>query len=424
MTYRVSTLPNGMRVATESLPGIQSVAIAVTVDVGARHELVRQGGISHVLEHMAFKGTTRRNARQIAEEFDDIGGNLNAYTSQEHTVYYAKVLKEDVAVAVDILADILQHSVFDEEELSRERQVILQEIAMHNDTPDDLVFDHFQEQAYPGQPLGRSILGTTELVDGFRRDDLTEYMRMHYHPSRMVLTATGHVEHEHFLALAAQAFTQAAVAGAAEVVEGKYTGGGSIRNKDLEQLHLVLGLPGLSVRDKDYYALQLLSIILGGGMSSRLFQEVREKRGLAYTVQSFVYGFNDTGLLGVYAACSEDRATELLPVLCDEVMKMGAGVSAAELKRAKSQQKAAVAMMRESAGSVTEWIGRHLLVYGEYIPAERILARIDAVTSDDIARLALQVTAAGPLTLAALGPTKKLESYDAAATRFNTPRAA
>ena len=284
--YHLSTLSSGLRVATETLPGMESVTVAVTVDVGARFEREEDGGISHMLEHMAFKGTKRRSARDIAEEMDMVGGNMNAYTSLENTVYYTRVLKDDVPLAVDMLADIMQHSVFDEVELARERDVILQEIAMHYDTPDDLVFDYFSETAYPGQPVGRSILGTAERVNSFTRDDLTRYMGSHYHTPHMVVTAAGNIDHEAFVKLVGENFDSLPGSRHEIAERAKYVGGEKRVKRKLEQLHLALGFESVSFQHPDYYAWQVLSTILGGGMSSRLFQEVREKRGLAYTVQS------------------------------------------------------------------------------------------------------------------------------------------
>lgn len=402
--YQLTTLPNGLRVATERLAGVETATVTVSVDVGARCEEASDGGISHMLEHMAFKGTSRRSARQIAEEFDMIGGHLNAYTSHESTVYYAKVLKGDIPAAVDMLADILQHSTFDEEELARERQVILQEIAMHHDTPDELVFDHFQAASFPSQALGRSILGTPERVASFSRDDLKRYMAMHYHPSRMIISAAGAVDHEALVSLVAAQFTQSPSQPSAKLEPAEYRGGATIVERELEQLHVVMGLPSVSFNHADYYAHQLLSIILGGGMSSRLFQEVREKRGLAYHVSAFVSGYEDTGLLGVYAATSDDKTAELMPVLCEQLQSCAESIDETELRRAKNQQISGLLMTRESTSSVAEWIGRHLLCYGRYKTAQELTEVIEAITVADITRAARHMLQPEKLTLAALGP--------------------
>lgn len=412
MTYQVSTLPSGLRVATEFLPGMESVTVAVTADVGARFEEKKEGGLSHLLEHMAFKGTKRRSARDIAEEMDMVGGNMNAYTSLENTVYHTRVLKQDVALSVDILADILQHSAYAEDELARERNVILQEIAMHHDTPDDLVFDYFSEGTYPDQPLGRSILGDAKRVAAFSQDDIIHYMRKHYNAPDMIVSAAGNIEHGAFLKMINDSFGQLGKAGRQPLPQARYGGGDKRIERKLEQLHVVLGLECVSFVDPDYYAWQVLSTLLGGGMSSRLFQEVREKRGLAYTVQAFVSSYADGGVFGMYAATGEDKAAELVPVMCQEVVKLQEGVTAQELQRAKNQIKASLLMTRESSSAIAEWIGRHLLCYGRYRPANEITALVDAVTADDIKRLAgVLVSKRKGLTLTALGPISNVPDY-------------
>jgi predicted Zn-dependent peptidase len=364
-----------------------------------------------MLEHMAFKGTKRRSARQIAEEMDMVGGNMNAYTSLENTVYYTRVMARDVPLAVDMLGDILQHSIFDKEELERERHVILQEIAMHNDTPDDLVFDYFSETAYPNQPLGRSILGKPELVSAHTSKDLSRYMGKHYHTRNMVVTAAGNVDHKAFLKLVGEHFDELPANTHPPATKAKYKGGDRRVKRKFEQLHLAMGFEGASYHDDDYYIWQVLSILLGGGMSSRLFQEVREKRGLAYTVQSFLSSHTDSGMLAIYAATNESKTAEMVPVICDEVMKLQKGVNKAELKRAKNQIKASLFMSRESTSSIAEWIGRHLINYNRYKPATEIAKLVDAVTADDIMRTAKSISGKN-LTLAALGPQKGLPGYD------------
>ncbi len=410
MTCRLSTLSNGLRVASEYLPGVESVAVAVSVDVGARYEGEEEGGISHLLEHMAFKGTQKRSARQIAEEFDMIGGQFNAYTSLEHTVYYAKVLKEHWPLALDILADILQHSAFDADELRREQGVILQELAMHHDTPDDVIFDLFDETAFPRQPMGRSILGTAEKVASTTREDLMAYMGKHYVPSRMVVSAAGNVEHAVFVEQAAELFALPAAGGGVKPEPARYGGGDKRKHRRLEQVHLLAGFEGVGVAHADYFALQLFSGILGGGMSSRLFQEVREKRGLAYHVSAMVSGYSDAGVLSIYTASGAASARELPLILMDEVKRMERGIESAELLRAKNQQKAELLMARENPSTVAGWIGRHLLMFGRAIPLEEITARIDAVSVEEVQALTPKLLAS-PLTLAALGPVKALPKY-------------
>jgi predicted Zn-dependent peptidase len=411
MTYALSTLPSGLRVATEHLPGMESATVAVTIDVGARFELEGEGGLSHMLEHMAFKGTKRRNAYQIAEEMDMVGGHMNAYTSLENTVYYARVLKNDIPLAIDILADILQHSVFDEEELARERQVILQEIAMHYDTPDDLILDYFSDTAYPDQPLGRSILGATERVATFSRDDLSNYIAKHYHTKNMVVSAAGNIDHEFFVKLVGDHFNALSTTTAAEAPKANYVGGDKRIKRKLEQLHVMLGFEGISFHDDAYYTWQILATILGGGMSSRLFQEVRERRGLAYTVQAFLSSYSDSGIFGIYAATGEDKGAEMLPVLCDEVTKLQNGINEAELTRAKNQLKASLLMSRENSASIAEWIGRHLLCYGKYRPAAEIAAKIDKIEVANLIQASKAVLTNKTITTTMLGPQKKLPKY-------------
>jgi len=411
MTYQLTTLPSGLRVASEFLPGVESVAVAVSCGVGARYENEAENGISHLLEHMAFKGTKTRSARDIAEAFDNIGGQSNAYTSMDMTVYFAKVLKNDTRLAVDILGDIMLNSVFAEEELAREKDVVIQEIAMHFDTPDDLINDYFDETAFPAQPLGRSILSSEERVAAHTREDIMRYMDAHYRPPRMVLSAAGNIKHEEFVSLAEQYFDYPARPSGAAFERAHYKGGDSRIARDLEQLHLLIGLPAVSMHAPEYYTLQLYANILGGGMSSRLFQEVREQRGLAYTVYASGSAYEDCGLLSIYAAAAPEKASELSGVLCEEIAGMGKNISDTELLRAKNQQKAELLMAREAPQTVASWIGRHLLMYGEYRQVQDIAAKIDAVTKEDVLRLAGQLSA-GKLTVAALGDVSGVLGYE------------
>jgi predicted Zn-dependent peptidase len=418
MSYQITTLDSGLRIATETMASVETVSVAVSVDVGARYESEPENGLAHFLEHMAFKGTARRDARTIAEAFDDIGGHGNAYTSSEQTVYYAKVLKEELPVAVDILGDILLHSTFEPEEVERERGVILQEIAMHHDSPDDLIYDVFQDAAFPDQPIGRSILGIPENIARFQRADFVGWMERFYHPKNIVVTAAGNLTHDALVDLAQEhlAFTPRAVQPKPQA--GVYRGTDKRMVRDLEQLHLMMGWECGSVHHPDYYALQMLSIILGGGMSSRLFQEVREKRGLAYHVQSMVSVSDDCGVFSLYAATSEEHAAELVPVLCAEVLRLADSVTEEELVRAKKQHRASMLMAKENTSSLAEWIGRHLLVYGEYKTAETLTNIIQSVTLDDIRRLARQFAKDNHLVVAALGPQQGLEPYEAMTKRF------
>lgn len=412
MTFQITPLDNGLRVASESLPGVETVGVTLSVGVGARYESDEENGVSHLLEHMAFKGTKTRSARDIAELFDSIGGQFNAYTSMEHTVYYTKVLKENLALAVDILADIMQHSVFDNAELAREQEVIVQEIAMHHDSPEDLVVDLFDERAFEGQALGRSILSTPERIRAATREGLIAYMQKHYRPTRMVLSAAGHVAHEEFVSMAQRSFRQPALPPGPECERARYVGGDHRKTGDFEQLHLLLGLPGLPYGDPDYYALQLYVSILGGGMSSRLFQEVRENRGLAYSVYAGSSSYHDVGVMSISAATAPEKAQELAVVLCEQIRAMAHNITETEITRAKNQHRAELLMTRENPQAVAGWIGRHLLIHGEYRPASVITQRVQALTRHDLLRVAQRV-ASGTLTVAALGDVSRLPEHAA-----------
>lgn len=424
-TYRLTTLPNGLRVATESLPGKHTIALAISVDVGARYEDASENGLSHFLEHMAFKGTKTRNARQIAEIFEDVGASINAFTSNEQTVYYARFLPKDLTLAVEIFADILQHSTFAEDELERERGVILQEIAMHHDQPEDLVFDHFHATIYPDQPLGRTILGTPDRISAFTADDLRAYMGKHYVPSRMVISAAGKVDHDELVDLVKCLFTYTDPGQPQRPPASQHIGGDYRQDADFEQMHLLLGFKGIPFHHPDYYTAQVMATALGGGMSSRLFQEVRERRGLAYSVYSFLSSYEDNGIFGVYAAAAESSAAELTPVMCGEILRMAEeGISEEELQRAKNQHIAGLQMVRESVSSVAEWLGRHLLVYGEYRPAEVLQKGYESVTLEDVQRVLREMLSAAPVTVAALGPQQGLAEYDCIRDLFTSYQSA
>jgi predicted Zn-dependent peptidase len=417
MTVRLTTLPNGLRIVTDRMDAVETVSLGVWVDVGTRHEPPAVNGVAHLLEHMAFKGTERRSALAIAEEIEAVGGHLNAYTSREHTAYYAKVLKEDVPLAVDILADILQHSAFDPVELDRERTVILQEIGQANDTPDDVIFDFFQERAYPDQAMGRPVLGRPEIIESIGRESVAGYLRDNYAAPRMVLAAAGKIDHDALVAQAESAFSGLARASAARTESAVYMGGDFREQRDLEQVHVVLGFSGVSYGDPDHYAATVLSTALGGGMSSRLFQEIREKRGLVYSIYSFAHGYRDGGLFGVYAGTGPDEVAELMPAICEEIRKVGDGLGAAELKRARAQLKAGILMSLESTSARCEQLAQHLLVYGELLDVADIVQRIEAVDNVAVTRVARRIMASRP-TFAALGQIGHIEHFDRISARF------
>ncbi len=414
---RVTRLPSGLTVVTERMERVETVSFGAYVASGTRHETAAENGVSHFLEHMAFKGTTRRSAAEIAEEIEAVGGHINAYTAREQTAYYVKVLKEDAALGVDIIGDILTHSTFEPEELERERGVILQEIGQANDTPDDIVFDHFQEAAYPSQPMGRPTLGTETLIKAMPRAALLEYMHRHYTAGNVTVAAAGALDHDHMLDLVATHFADLPTSTAPEAEAGAYRGSEFRESRDIDQVHIVLGFPSVAYADPDYYPTLLLSTLLGGGMSSRLFQEIRERRGLVYSVYSFAAPYVDGGLFGIYAGTGEREAEELVPVTLAELCKVQSGITETELSRARAQVKASLLMSLESTGSRCEQLARQLQVFGRVIPTAETVARINAVTIADVETAARRLFAGRP-TLAALGPADLVPTLDAIAERL------
>ncbi len=411
MSARVTVLDNGLRVATQAMESVESASLGVWVGAGTRDEEPEINGAAHLLEHMAFKGTERRSALAIAEEIEAVGGHLNAYTSRENTAYYARVLKDDTPLALDIVADILQHSVLDPEELSRERAVVLQEIGQAADTPDDIIFDHFQATAFPDQPLGRPVLGTAEIVGGMQRQRLAEFMSTHYGRGRLVMAAAGKVDHDSLVEQAARAFDSLPDNGLIPAEPARYAGGEYREARKLEQLHLVFGFAGVGHQHPDMYAESVLSNLLGGGMSSRLFQEIREKRGLVYAIYSFTAFYRDGGLFGIYAGTGDQMVGELVPVLCDEVTKVAEEVTEEEVARARTQLKAGLLMGLESTSNRCEQLGQQMLMFGRPLPTSEVVEKVDAVDVAAVSRVAKELLHR-PLTLAAMGPVGGLEPYD------------
>lgn len=414
---RQTRLPGGLRVVSDPMTSVETVAIGVWADVGARHEPAAINGVSHMLEHMAFKGTERRSALDIAVEMEDVGGQMNAYTSREHTAFFARMLHEDVPLAVDLLADILQHSVFDDEELEREKSVVVQEICQSIDTPDDIVFDHFQQTAYGDQPLGRPVLGTVDSVGALDRDIVGGFQRTHYSPERLVISAAGRVDHDALVDLAIDHFTALNPRPPALGQPARYTGGEFREARAVEQVHVVLGFDGVAYDDPDYYASIVLATLLGGGMSSRLFQEVREKRGLAYTVSSYASSYVDGGLFTLYAGTGPNDAGALTPVLCDEINKVRRRVSGDEIDRARAQLRAGLLMGQESASGRCEQLARQILVYGRPVPMAEVLAELEAVDERAVLRAAARIFATPP-TLASLGEIAGVEPLERLAARL------
>lgn len=412
MGVEVSRLSNGLTVATETLPHIESVALGVWVKSGARNERPGEHGLAHLLEHMAFKGTGGRSAWKIASEIEDVGGEINAATSVETTSFYARVLKDDVPLAVDILADILNDSLFDPHELEREQHVILQEIGAAHDTPDDVVFDRFTETAFHDQALGRSILGTPETVESFTSAQLRAFMERQYGAERMVVVAAGGVSHDEFVREVEKKLGSFRPHATSEPHQAaSYVGGDYREGRDLMDAQIVLGFEGRAYHVRDFYASQVLSMILGGGMSSRLFQEVREKRGLCYSVYAFHWGFSDTGIFGIHAATGKDDIARLVPVLVDELRRAGEDISQEELNRARAQYRAGLMMSHESAASRASQIARQMLLFGRPITTEELVDRLSKLTVERLTDLSSRLFSTRP-TIAAIGPVSALPAFE------------
>lgn len=423
MSIKQTTLPNGLRVITDRVDTVDSVALGLWADVGTRHEDLSHNGVAHMVEHMMFKGTPTRSAIRIAEEVEDVGGNMNAYTSRENTAYHIHLLKEDMGLALDILSDIIQNATLPPEEVEREREVILQEIGMTADTPDDIVFDHYQETAYPDQALGAPILGRVEIISAMTRDTLADYIRRFYTPGRLVVSAAGNVDHERFVEHVARNMTSLPQDVPFSERPAQYRGGEHRTEKQLEQSHVVLGFQGMGRHDPLAYATGALATIMGGGMSSRLFQEVREKRGLVYSVFSFHSAYQDDGQFAIYAGTGPDKLNELIPVVCAEIGKLvERPVTMAELNRAKAQMKASLLMARESMTTRANQQAKYLINYGEIIDIHERIRIIDAITQDDIQKAAARIFASMP-TLAGLGPLSQLESYERIVERLGVKAA-
>jgi predicted Zn-dependent peptidase len=415
MSVEVTRLASGLSVVTDRMPHLESATLGVWAGAGSRNEAPDEHGISHMLEHMAFKGTKRRTSRQIAEEIEAVGGDLNASTSAESTGFYARVLKADVPLALDVLSDILTESTFDAEELRREQNVIVQEIGAVEDAPDDLVFERMHETAFPKQPLGRSILGTPETVRSFNSARIRAYLSRNYRAPDMLVAAAGAVEHERIVAEAEKRFASF-IGPAAPAPEPAHFGGGTrVETRDLEQVHIALALQGLAVRDEQLYSLQVFTSVLGGGMSSRLFQEVREKRGLCYSIHAFHMPYADTGLFALYAGTDEIDAPELMRVVIDEVANATETLNETEVARAKAQMKASLLMALESSEARLGQIARQMLAYGRPIPLDEIVAKVDAVTAASARAAGRALIGRGKPAIAALGPGNGLESTAAIA---------
>ena len=417
MSTRTHRLSNGFRIVTEFMPGLQSASVGIWVGAGGRHETVEQNGIAHFLEHMAFKGTARRSALQIAEEIEDVGGYINAYTSREVTAYYARVLKEDVPLAVDLIGDIVLNPVFDPREIEIERGVILQEIGQALDTPDDIIFDWLQEAAYPEQPMGRTILGPSERVSAFSREDLTRFVSQNYGPGQMILAAAGAVDHDAIVRLAEEQFGHLAPQPQAVPEISRFQGGEARHVKRLEQAHFALGFAQPGYSDNDIYTAQIFASVMGGGMSSRLFQEAREKRGLCYTIFASIGAYSDTGLLTIYAGTAAEDVAALATLTIDELKRSAEDMTEVEVARARAQMKSGMLMGLESPSSRAERLARVIAIWDRVPPLEEVIARIDAVDAESVRAHAARLTEAAP-ALALYGPVRKAPDAEALRKRL------
>ncbi|CAK6513292.1 unnamed protein product [Ixodes persulcatus] len=402
--FNVSKLKNGLTILTYNMPYVNSVAINLIAKVGARYENAEEEGISHFLEHMAFKGTKTRTAKQIAEEFDSIGGHFNAYTGHENTVYYARVLSENCDKALNILADIIQNSIFADEEIAKEYQVIMQEIAHHQDNPDDLVYEKFYNKVYRDQPLGKSILGTAKTLATFTKEHFFNFIGKHYNAENLYLSIAGNIDHDKIVIIAEQLFSSLKQGVKSSFIPAKYVGGSGFINKELEQTSLVLGFEGTSyINLEKLYQTHLLSIIFGGGMSSRLFQNIREKLGLAYAVGSYNSAYFDSGVFTIYASTAHDKLELLYREIKNEIIKMTEKVSTKEIMRAKTQLRSNLQMAQEKNTYKSEEIGKNYSVFGKYIAPEEIMEIIMSIKADDIINTANKIFS-GTITSAIIGP--------------------
>ena len=407
MSVEVTTLPSGLRIVTDAMPNLETASIGVWIGAGSRHESAAEHGLSHLLEHMAFKGTKRRTAKAIAEEIEAAGGDLNAATTGETTSYYARVLASDTGLALDIFGDILTQSLFDAQELEREKSVIISEIAAAEDTPDDLVFDLFTEAAFPKQALGRSILGTPERVSSFDRNAIEAYLARHYAAPSTIIAAAGAVDHASIVAEAQLRFGALAAQSAARMEPAHYVGGTKLLKRKLEQTHIIVGFEGSSFHDDHEFALHVFCNAVGGGMSSRLFQRVREERGLAYTIYTFHWPYADTGVFGFYAATSHKDIAELMPVALACMREAVDDLTEDEMHRAKAQMKVAWLAALESSAARAEQIARQHLFFGRVLPREEIIGRIDSLTLAEVRHAGARALSTAP-TLAAIGDTKNI----------------
>lgn len=411
--HQKTVLSNGLTILSLTKDDISSVSIEIWVKVGSRYEDISLNGMAHFIEHMNFKGTLIRNAKEIAEEFDAIGGYLNAYTSKEHTVYSAKILKDFLPLAIDVLSDIMFNSIYDEEEIKKEKNVVLQELAQAQDNPEDLVFEHFSEASFSNQSVGRGILGKEENILSFNRQDIINFVHKHYIAPKIIISASGNLTHDELLNLVQEKFLPFPTVETTQPEKAVYTGGAKFEhNSELSQLHIVLGYKGVEISSNEYYKTEMLANILGGSISSRLFQEIREKRGLVYSVGSFAQYYVDSGVFGIYASTSSDKSLELLEVLSEEIDKITYNITQIEIDRCLSQVKASLHMSRETSDNWVSILASNYSCYGRYISREEIWQNYSSVTIEQLHLMAKKIfDSTIAITIATLGDIACLPDY-------------
>ena len=415
---RFSTLANGLRIVTHHMPAFESVTFGVWNNVGSRDEHEEINGVAHFLEHMAFKGTKTKSAKQIAEKVDSVGGFINAYTSEETTAYFVKLLKQNLHVGIDVISDILQNSTFESQELEKERGVILQEIGMYLDDPSEMVGDYWQRTAFPNQSIGRLIIGKKEIIHSIQREKIVNFMQSNYHPTKMVVSAAGKINHDEFVEQISNSMTNLPKGKISDRIKATYKGGEYREDKKLEQIHVILGFEGLDFFDDDIYALKIYSAIMGAGMSSRLFQEIREKRGLVYSIYASARSFYDTGIFQVVAGTGKEEIKELLPVLCNELLNAPKNLTEKEIEKSKTQLRAATLMASESTMSNAAVAVHQLFTEGKLIDIQETIEKINKVTKSSIEKVANKILSSKP-TIASIGPIKQLETLDKIQKRLN-----
>lgn len=404
--YKKTLLPNGVRIITEEIAHVRSAALGIWVGAGSRDERKGYEGISHFIEHMFFKGTERRSARALAESLEAVGGQLNAFTTKEYTCYYAKILDVDLDLAIDVLSDMFFHSLYDEKEIEKEKNVIIEEIKMYEDSPDELIHDVFSEHVWNDHPLGKPILGTEESIGSLSRDKIMQFLTEHYAPDNLVISVAGKIKHDDVVAKLSPQFGTFNRGGRRVLEETPI--GQTIEHyqkKDTEQMHIILGVPGLGQDDKDIYAMHIFNNILGGGLSSRLFQEIREQRGLAYSVYSYHSTYVDTGLFAIYAGTSPKNTQEVIACILEELMEFKQkGISAEELERTKAQIKGGLYLGLEAVSSRMSRLGKTELTYNRVLSPEEVVEKLDKVTLEDVLRVIGRLWQKDKISIMTLGP--------------------